>query len=205
MLIALVVFVTGGAASPFFALLLITPFGAANLYGRRGMLWAGSGTLATYLVIVIATGHIAADPRVVIVRLGLLIVVAAVMVRRADLEQRISADLENLAAWPRVAPADRDAGVQMLLEHAALTLRTPGVVLTWSDRDGVEYVARYERGGEFTLDQGALPAMPGGIAFTSQTAAGRLFVRKADPDDLHLANIVAQLIGTGLDQMKLRM
>jgi len=199
---AAVVFVTGGAASPFFALLLITPFGAANLYGRRGMLWAGCGTLATYAVIVIATGHVATDPRLVIVRLGLLILVAAVMIRRADLEQRTNADLEKLAAWPRVATADREAGVRMLLEHAAETLRTEGVVLTWSERDGAEYVARYERDGEFALDEDAAPDLPDGVPFTSQTATGRLFpVRKTDPDELRLANIVAQLVGTGLDQL----
>jgi signal transduction histidine kinase len=198
---AVVIFVTGGAASPFFAFLLITPFGAANLYGRRGMLWAGCGTLATYLAIVLATGHIAMDPRLVIVRLGVLVLVAAVMIRRADVEQRTNADLENLAAWPRVATADRDAGVRMLLEHAAATLRAPAVVLSWSERDGSEYVARWNRGGEFTLDEEAPPDRPGGIAFQSQTAEGRLFVHTADPDALRLAGVVARLTGTGLDQL----
>jgi signal transduction histidine kinase len=199
---AVIVYATGGAGSPFFAFLLITPFGAANLYGRRGMLWAGCGTLATYLLIVIATGHVAMDPRLVIVRLGVLILVAAVMIRRADMEQRTNADLESLAAWPRVATADREAGVRMLLEHAATTLRTPGLVVSWSERDGAEYVARYERGGEFTLDEDASPDVLAGVVFTSQTAAGRLFAEgKTDPDDLRLASIVAQLVGTGLDQM----
>jgi signal transduction histidine kinase len=194
----IVVFATGGAGSPFFGFLLITPFGAANLYGRRGMLWAGCGTLATYLLIVLATGHVALDPRLVIVRLGLLILIGAVMIRRAEMEQRTNADLESLAAWPRVAAADRDAGVRMLLEHAAATLRTPRILLAWSERDGAEYVARYER-GQFTLDEDAVDGA--GIAFTSQTAAGRLLAEGMDPDDLRLANIVTQLIGTGLDQM----
>ncbi|HJQ39735.1 MAG TPA: ATP-binding protein [Thermoanaerobaculia bacterium] len=196
---AVVVYATGGAGSPFFAFLLITPFGAANLYGRRGMLWAGCGTLATFLLIIIATGHVALDPRLVIVRLGVLILVAAIIIRRADMEQRTNADLENLAEWPRVATADRDAGVCMLLEHAAATLRTPRVVLAWSERDGAEYVARYERGGPFTLDEDRVDGA--GIAFRSQTATGRLLAEGMDPDDLRLANIVAQLIGTGLDQM----
>ena len=202
MIAAVVIVVTGGAGSPFFPFLLITPFGAANLYGRRGMLWAGCGTLATFLMIVIATEHVAVDPRLVIVRLGLLTLVAAVMIRRADLEQRTNADLESLTAWPRVATADREAGVRMLLEHAAATLRTPRLVAAWSERDGAEYVARYELGGEFTLDEDAPPDSPAAVAFTSQTATGWLFAeRMTDPDDLRLANIVAQLIGTGLDQM----
>jgi len=201
MITAVVILATGGAASPFFALLLITPFAAANLYGRRGMLWAGCGTLATYLLIVIATSHVASDPRLLIVRLGLLILVAAVMIRRADLEQRTTADLESLAAWPRVATADREAGVRMLLEHATATLRVPDIVVAWSERDGSEFVARYERGGEFTMDEDAPPDLGAGIAFTSQTAIGRLFVQMADPDDFRLAGIVARLVGTGLDQM----
>ncbi len=198
---AVVIYATGGAGSPFFAFLLITPFGAANLYGRRGMLWAGCGTLATYLVIVLATGHIAIDPRLIIVRLGVLMLVAAVMIRRAEMEQRTNADLESLATWPRVATADREAGVRMLLEHAAATLRTPRLVLAWSERDGAEYVARYERGGNFTLDEDT--ADGSGVAFTSQTAAGWLSAERLDPDDRRLANIVAQLVGTGLDQMNL--
>lgn len=199
MIAAVVIFVTGGAASPFFALVLMTPFCAANLYGRRGMLWSSGGTLAMILLIVITTGHVVADPRLVIVRLGLMILVATVIIRRADVEQRTNADLENLAAWPRVATADREAGVRMLLEHAATTLRTPSIVLAWSERDGAEYVARYEH-GLFTMEEDG--ADGSGVAFTSQTATGRLFAEgMTDPDNVRLAEIVAGLTGTGLDQI----
>jgi signal transduction histidine kinase len=202
-IIAVAIALTGGGTSPFFPLLLITPFGAANLYGRRGMLWAGCGTLATYLVIVtIATEHRVTDPRVVIIRLGILVLIAAIIIRRADHEQRTNADLEHLAAWPRVATADRAAGVRMLLEHASATLRTTGIIMTWSERDGSEYVARLERGGAFTLEEEA-PELAGGIAFASQTAEGRLFAQLADPDDLRLAQIVARLVSSGLDQLNL--
>lgn len=203
---AAVIALTGGGASPFFPLLLITPFGASILYGRRGMLWAGYGTLATYLLIVIATGDHVTDPRVTIIRLGVLVLIASMMIRRADHEHRTNADLENLAAWPRVATADREAGVRMLLDHAATTLRTSGMVMTWSELDGSEYVARYERGGDFALDEEAQPERAGGIAFASQTAQGRLYTldaRHADPDDLRFADIVARLVGSGLDQINL--
>jgi signal transduction histidine kinase len=208
LLIAAVIALTGGAASPFFPFLLITPFGASILYGRRGMLWAGCGTLATYLVIVIAAGHVATDPRVVIIRLGVLVLIASIMIRRADHEQRTNADLERLAAWPRVATADREPGVRTLLDHAAATLRTSGIVMTWSEVDGSEYVARYERDGDFTLDEESPPELAGGIAFASQTAQGRLFARDArdartNPDDLRLADIVARLVSSGLDQINL--
>jgi signal transduction histidine kinase len=200
-----VIALTGGGASPFFPFLLITPFGASILYGRRGMLWAGCGTLATYLVIIIATGYHVADSRVVIIRFGVLVLIASVMIRRADHEHRTNADLESLGAWPRVATADREAGVRMLLDHAAATLRTSGMVMTWSEVDGCEYVARYDRDGDFTLDEEALPEFAGGIAFASQTAQGRLFARDAlaGPDDLRLADIVARLVGSGLDQINL--
>lgn len=207
LIIAVVIALTGGGTSPFFPFLLITPFGAANLYGRRGMLWAGCGTLATYLAIVmLATEHRVTDPRVLIIRLGVLVLIASIMIRRADHEQRTNADLESLAAWPRVATASREAGVRMLLEHAAGTLRTAGLVMTWSERDGGEYVARYDRGGGFTLDEEAPPELAGGVAFGSRTAQGRLFAcdaRPADPDDLRLADIVAGLVGSGLDQLNL--
>jgi signal transduction histidine kinase len=205
LIIAVIIALTGGGASPFFPLLLITPFGAANLYGRRGMLWAGCGTLTTYLLIVMVTGHRVTDPRVVIIRTGVLVLIASIIIRRADLEQRTNADLENLAAWPRVATTDREAGVRMLLEHAAATLRTSGMVMTWSELDGSEYIARFERGGDFTLEEEAPPELAGGIAFASQTAEGRLFAleRTADPDDVRLAEIVARLVSAGLDQINL--
>lgn len=205
-IIAFVIALTGAGASPFFPFLLITPFGAANLYGRRGMLWAGCGTLATYLVIVLATGHHVTDPRVVIIRLGVLVLIASIIIRRADHEQRTNADLESLATWPRVATADREAGVRALIEHAAATLRTDSIVMTWSELDGSEYVARYDRGGDFTLEEEALPELNGGIAFASQTTEGRLFprdARSADPDDLRLGEIVARLVSAGLDQLNL--
>jgi signal transduction histidine kinase len=206
LIVAVVIALTGGGASPFFPLLLITPFGAANLYGRRGMLWAGCGTLAAYLIVATATGHHVTDPRVVIIRGGVLVLIAAVMIRRAAHEQRTNADLESLAAWPRVATAGREAGVRMLVEHAAATLRTGRIVMTWSERDGGEYVARYDRDGGFTLEEEAPPELAGGIGFTSETARGRLFVRDArpaDPDDLRLADIVARLVSSGLDQLNL--
>jgi signal transduction histidine kinase len=203
---AVIIAMTGGGTSPFFPFLLITPFGAANLYGRRGMLWAGCGTLATYVVIVMATGHYVTDPRVVIIRLGVLVLIASIMIRRADHEQRTNADLESLAAWPRVATAEREAGVRMLLDHAAATLRTSGIVMRWSELDGSSYAARYERGGHFTLEEDGPPELAGGIAFTSETAHGQLMAteaRTSDPDDARLADIVARLVGAGLDQLNL--
>jgi signal transduction histidine kinase len=203
----LVIARTGGGTSPFFPILLITPFGAANLYGRRGMLWAGGGTLAAYLTIVmVATEHRVTDPRLLIIRLGILVLIAAIMIRRADHEQRTNSDLEHLAAWPRIVTADRQAGVHTLLEHAAATLRTRGLILAWSEVDGSEYVARYERDGPFTLEEEAPPELAGGTALASQTAEGRLIpldTRPADPDDLRFADIVARLVGSGLDQINL--
>lgn len=206
LIMAAVIARTGGGTSPFFPLLLITPFGASVLYGRRGMLWAGCGTLAAYVAIVIAVGPHAIDPRVVIIRAGVLVLIAAVMIRRADHEQRTNADLESLAAWPHVVTADREAGVRTLLEHAAATLRTRGVVLAWSEADGSEYVARQERDRAFTLEEAAPPELAGGTAFASQTAQGRLMpldARAADPDDRRFADIVARLVGSGLDQIHL--
>lgn len=206
LIVAAVIARTGGGASPFFPLLLITPFGASVLYGRRGMLLAGCGTLATYGAIVLATGHHATDPRVVIIRLGVLVLIAAIMIRRADHEQRTNADLESLAAWPHIVTADREAGVRTLLEHAAATLRTRGIVLAWSEVDGSEYVARFERGGDFTLEEDAPPKLAGGTALASQTAEGRLFwlnARTAGPDDLRFADVVVRLVGSGLDQINL--
>ncbi|HYC58413.1 MAG TPA: histidine kinase [Thermoanaerobaculia bacterium] len=206
LVIAAIIAMTGGGTSPFFPFLLITPFGAANLYGRRGMLWAGCGTLATYVVIVLAIGQHVTDPRVVIMRVGVLVIIASIIIRRADHEQRTNADLENLAAWPRVATADREAGVRRLLEHAAATLRTSGIVMTWSELDGSEYVVRYERGGAFTFEEEPAPELEGGFPFASQTAEGRLFLRDAraaSPDDLRLADIVVRLVSAGLDQLNL--
>jgi signal transduction histidine kinase len=206
LIIGVVIALTGSGNSPFFPLLLITPFGASILYGRRGMLWAGCGTLATYLAIVMLTPeHRVTDPRVVIIRFGVLVLIASVMIRRAAHEQRTNSDLESLAAWPRVATAERDSGVCTLLEHAAATLRANAITLTWAEPDGSSYVARYERGGDFSLQEEEPPELTGGIAFASQTARGRLFAGgvTTDPDDLRLAEIVARLVSSGLDQLNL--
>jgi signal transduction histidine kinase len=200
---------TGGGASPFFPYLLVAAFAASVLYGRRGMIWSAAGAVTVYVVTSLVTASLGLDLRTFVIRLGVLIVVWSIITRRADHEARTTADLEQLASWPRIVKGSRANGVHELLAHASATLRSTRVALEWEEVDGASFLARYDSGdGAFTLEDdvldGATLAAPIRTQFASQTASGWLMAldpKTGDEDDRRLAEIVARLVSSGLDQI----
>jgi signal transduction histidine kinase len=204
------ILMTGGGASPFFPFLLLTTFGASVLFGRRGMAWSAAGTVIVYIATtMIAATHVTLDLRTVIVRIGFLIIIWSIIVRRAEHEMRTNADLEQLANWPRLSAFDRKNGIRVLLAHASATLRSPRTALAWTENDGSAFVATYDsRDDAFTLDEDAEDEtdIDAGMRteFVSQTGRGWLLAvdpSAADHDDRRLAEIVARLVSSGLDQI----
>ncbi|HEX7150241.1 MAG TPA: histidine kinase [Thermoanaerobaculia bacterium] len=209
---------TGGGVSPFFPFLFVPAFAASVLYGRRALMWSAAGMTAVYIALsLLVPSELQVEPFVV--RLGLLIVLWFIVVRRADHEERTTADLEQLAGWPRLATDDRERGVRELLEHAAAALRSPRVTLTWREAGGTCYAAHYDtRDGTFGFDEeehdgrngtDATHGTQGNVLradFESRTVNGTLSAlgaAAADEDDARLAQIVARLVSSGLDQLHL--
>jgi signal transduction histidine kinase len=246
-LIAVLLMTTGGIGSVYFPLIVMPPFAANLLYGRRVILWAAGGGVAVYVLTLLVT-RAATDPRLMIMRFGVVLLLGMAVLRRAAYEERVHRDIELLATWPRSMAADHDAAIREMLQRAARMLGAARAAMAWSGRDGAANLAQLS-GERFEIDDdasGALvaPELEGVSAFltpdlcivdgvierwsgpslapaiaarfesgsligarlVSQTVSGWLYaidVADANADDLMLAQIIAGLVGAGLDQINL--
>lgn len=200
---------TGGAASLLFPLLIMPAFAASVLYERWGMVVSASGAAVIFLA-TIAAGPEHLHPRMVLVRIGVMVVAWTIIATRAAHESRTYSELEQLATWPRTVTAGREAGVRELLVRTAAVLRAPQIVLAWEETEGTAYVARYgSREKTFSLEEQTDEELDiaNGAAirteFATQTARGRLCALgvMADEDAQRLAEIVVRLVSSGLDQL----
>lgn len=245
--IATLLITTGGVSSVYFPTIVMPPFAANILYGKRAILLAAAGGVTVYVVTLLVT-QTTNDPRVVIMRFGVVVLLGIVVIQRAGYEQRVERDMEHLATWPHRVGDDRYSAMQELLSRAAATLRTSRAAAAWTDSDGTAFFALLD-GDSFELDEESIDAVvtpalarassfldPGlrtvhgaieewtgpflvpsirerlhtqvvlGARFVSQTVDGWLFVldrRDANADDLMLAEIVARLMSSGMDQVNL--
>lgn len=157
LVIAVLLMTTGGATSVYFPFIVLPPFGAHLLYGRRAIVGVAVVIVVIYFGAVLTTPA-SLDPRMVIIRLGIVVLVGATVFLRREYEERIHRDVESLATWPRSLPVDRDAAVRELLGRAAMTLRTLRSAVMWEERDGSTYFAKLE-GERFEIEEEALDAL----------------------------------------------
>ena len=245
--IATLLMTTGGVTSVYFPMIVMPPYAANLLYGRRAILLAVTCGVAVYLATLLVT-QTTNDVRIVIMRFGVVLILGIAVIQRAGYQERVENDIEHLATWPRTVADDRDAAMQELLARAAATLRASRAAAVWSESDGARFLAQFD-GLTFDLDEesfesvvapelehvssflepglrtvgGAIEEWPGpfvasalrerlharsilGARFVSQTVDGWLFVldrRDANADDLRLAEIVARLLSSSMDQINL--
>ncbi len=157
LVIAVLLMTTGGATSVYFPFIVLPPFGAHLLYARRAIVGVAVVIAVIYFGAVLTT-PVSLDPRMVIIRLGIVVLVGATVFLRREYEERIHRDVESLATWPRSLPADRDAAVRELLGRAAMTLRTLRSAVMWDERDGSMYFAKLE-GERFEIEEEPLDAL----------------------------------------------
>ena len=247
LVIALLLMSTGGVTSVYFPMIVMPPFAANLLYGQRVILWVAAGGVVVYVATLLGT-HARNDPRVMIMRFGVVVLLGTAVLLRAAYEERVHRDIEQLATWPRTIGSERHAAIREMLQRAVTMLRASRAAVQWTDRDGEACFAQLD-GDEFELDEesfeavvapqlggasaflapglrsidGAIEAWSGpflagpfgerlraqsviGAKFVAQTVSGWLFVvdvRDASADDLMLAEIVARLVSSGLDQINL--
>lgn len=151
LVVALLLTMTGGLTSAYFPMIALPPFAANTLYGKRAAAGSMLAALAIYVAAALAT-HEATDPRFMVVRLGLLVLLGLAVLLRADYEQRVQEDMENLANWTRGVAADRESAVRELLARAARTLRAPRAAIAWREADGAAWFAEWTE-SRFELDE----------------------------------------------------
>ncbi len=135
-LFSLLIALTGGPTSPFFAYLTFSLVAATLRWGWRGVAWTALAALIAFGAIAL---HASRAPTFalnrVIIRSAYLTVLAAMLGYAAAYESRLRAEIAGLAAWPRSQPAEQHDAVAQVLQGAARVLGVERVLLAWEDPD----------------------------------------------------------------------
>ncbi len=133
----LVMYLTEGPTSPFFALFVFAIVAATLRWGGPGTLWTALAAVVLFLAMGFHAGEIERDPRFelnhFIVRSVYLAVVAVLIGYLGAYERRLRGEIARLAAWPAVVPHEGAALIGEALTQAASTMEAPRTLLVWDD------------------------------------------------------------------------
>jgi signal transduction histidine kinase len=149
--VSTLLFLTGGASSPFFAWFIFALFAAALRFGSRGTLW--SAVVVSAIFITLGAGSFilpfipVPELNEFIMRGVYLAVVAGLLFYLVRYQETLQQDLSALSYWPRPAESEPDRDLEMIVERAAEILLVPRVVLLIQRRSGEpEREAIWDRG-----------------------------------------------------------
>ena len=148
----MVMYLTEGPTSPFFALFVFAIVTATVRWGGPGTLWTALAAVALFLALGVHVGQIKRDPYFelnhFIVRSVYLAVVAVLIGYLGVYERRLRGEIARLAAWPAAVPREGDALIAETLAHAAGTMDAPRALLVWDDAEEPwRHVAAWSRTG----------------------------------------------------------
>lgn len=136
---ALLLFLTGGVASPFFAFFLFALVSSALRWHWRGIISTSAFILAAVIGMAVYMMGSPLDPafnaRQFIFRIGSLMVVAAMLgfLRAYELQYRDR--ISSLAEWPRAIPDRVETLVSAILQHVSGLFDCPRTVLLWKEME----------------------------------------------------------------------
>jgi len=148
----LVMYLTEGPTSPFFALFVFAIVAATLRWGGPGTLWTGLVAVVFFLAMGFHAGEIEQDPRFelnhFIIRSVYLAVVAVLIGYLGAYERRLRAEIAQLAAWPAAVPREGAELIGEALAHAASTMDAPRTLLVWDDAEEPwRHVAAWSKDG----------------------------------------------------------
>ncbi|MDH3475273.1 MAG: sensor histidine kinase [Rhodospirillales bacterium] len=131
------IYLSEGVASPFFAFFVFSLLGATLRWGWRGVLWTGLAAITAFIGAGLFAQTVLQDPDFelnrFIIRSAYLAMVAALLGYMSAYQGRLHGELSRLAAWPRNPPSER------LIEHAlrqtAAVLEAPRVLMLWEEAE----------------------------------------------------------------------
>jgi signal transduction histidine kinase len=136
-LFCVVIFVTEGPTSPFFAYFVFALAAATVRWQEAGTLWTAAAALAAFLVIGLYSASRfpgeGFELNRFIIRSIYLAVVAVLLGYVGAYEHRLRARVAGLGEWPAVMPTEAAGLVRTLLEHAAQALAAPRTMLVWEE------------------------------------------------------------------------
>jgi signal transduction histidine kinase len=131
---------TRGSGSPFFLFFTFMLLSSFVRWQAWGAWTTGLVVTVTYLGVVtydeVFYGNGIVDIYRFVVRLGFITVMTMVLGQLGSYQQRLYAELHQLAAWPRTAGQSLDDVLREALGYAARLLNAPIAVLIWLQDDG---------------------------------------------------------------------
>ena len=133
-LYTVMIYLTRGAASPFFVFFLFLVFCAMLRFGTQAVIWTGIAAAAVYLVLAISQETIRSDPGYLLLRVSSLGVVTTLIAYISAHQERSLRDMKQLAVWPAsLSPAAES--MYEVLAHAMSLLRAKCAMVAWEAGD----------------------------------------------------------------------
>lgn len=134
---SILLYLTDGSTSPFFAYFVFSLMAAALRWGWHGVLWTALVTLTIYTGLGLYADRVLNDPDFelnrFIIRSGYLAVVALLLGYLSAYEERLRGELAKLAAWPREA-AHR-CPVEQALQQTARVFGADRALMVWDESE----------------------------------------------------------------------
>ena len=165
-----ILLVTAGPASPFFAFLVFAVAAATVRWQGRGALWTGVAALLGFAVVGLLSATRQPVPFAVdsfLIRSIYLGVVAVLLASIGHAESRLRARVAGLGEWPAVVPTDVRGTLGALLAHASTLLGAPRALLVWEEPGDPRANVAAWAGGNLLWqrqDRAGLPLAPAELA-----------------------------------------
>lgn len=176
-LFGVLIFLTEGATSPFFAFFVFALLAAALRWQARGVVWTGLAVLIVYGGVSLYAARVLGDPGFelnrFLIRVTYLAVVVLLLGYISLYEARLRSERMALAAWPR--PDPDQLPVEQGLRHAARILSASRIALTFEEEEEPYAFEVIFDGGTVRLERdpesGLASAVPEGLRDTDFVCA----------------------------------
>jgi len=139
LIFAFFLFLTGGAASPFFAFFLFALVTSALRWHWRGIICTTAYILGIEIGLILHTIGLPMPPafntRQFIFNISTLLVVAVLLGSLRTYELRYRDRISSLAEWPRAIPDGVETLVSAILQHVSGLFDCPRTILLWKEME----------------------------------------------------------------------
>ena len=180
-LYSVMIYLTHGAASPFFVFFLFLVFCAMLRFGTKAVIWTGVAAAAVYVALAVSQETIRSDPGYLLLRVSSLGVVTTLIAYVSAHQERSLRDMKQLAVWPAsVSPASES--MYEVLAHAMSLLRAKCAMVAWeAGEDPWLHLAMLDDTGFSTSKEGPEAAR---AVVANELRAASFFVVMAGDDSV---------------------
>ncbi|MGH8630230.1 MAG: histidine kinase, partial [Burkholderiales bacterium] len=137
-LFSLFVYLTEGAASPFFTYFIFAIVAATLRWQSRGALWTAAVAVVAFSMVGLYAAKVIGNPTFELDRFftqsAYLVVLASLLGALSAYETRRRDEIASLAAWPPAVGNEPGALLRQLLGSTARILNAPRTLLAWEER-----------------------------------------------------------------------